>query len=838
MSPPTSPEMDYPDDSPESPPPSEQQQLPPQTPGPKISSNRLPTFPTTPHAHSSAAHAAFDDDKELSSNSLYQNHDEYIEHDLQNNRVFMHAEKFMELVFRTPANWKANPVCKGILAAITANDDFKAALESFREILNGPGTEHRLYPPIVALYAIVLTLLDAHDPLPDGDDRKTLKLAFSVNDPVELVDAVTKGLSPDIRSLFGSFTIHEKELSFSNVVHVVEVEDTDSALCRGANDFRVLHNGADPLQKSRGRETKQASAPNSGQPSPAASVDTKASRKRTRTDDDAEGSNSSQKINRSFSASRKAQSTEAPTPKTQVDPQTQCARYAMEHLSNAILRSHSILTLFDKDRFQFEYFDRSVIAVSSAVELLEEEGQRLFILMVYGLRRLSPEDLGLREVVQDSLKFCTNYKSASKHVKGKTIPSQNGPGKTGPRDWRKMFYNREITIQDDVYTLKEIVFRQPGLIGRTTCVIAATKNGSDNERFVVKISYPTTTRVPEMELIRRARMHAESDEKHAWVLNHLPNMTASMDIEIGKNTVQARMRDFLKSAEYANEKTYFYEDRCLRICVSEELHAITSLTSSRKIGQVFLDILQTHQWLYTVPKILHRDLSMSNIMVREDGPGNVYGVPNDLDLASQLSEVDAESESTLMRRTGTPPFMAFDLQDPHNLHVLHLYRHDLESLFYVLLMLVCRHEIDQKKGSVQQLRSDPPFEDWFDWSMSWSQLQATKVKFFHSTDIEVIKSQISPSFRVFEEWVVSLWKVLGGGFAKRHQAKTQLSSFSISERLNAAIKAGHIKPPPLVAKQRVDDETLDGEVTYWTFMQYMNELGNKDLKIRCDDLGL
>ncbi|KAF8875828.1 hypothetical protein CPB85DRAFT_539409 [Mucidula mucida] len=127
----------------------------------------------------------------------------------------MHAEKFMELVFRTPANWKADPVCKGILAAITANDDFKAALESFRKILNGPGTEHRLYPPIVALYAIVLKLLDAHDPLPDGDDRKTLKLAFSVNDPVELVDAVTKGLSPDIRSLFDSFTIHEKELSFS-----------------------------------------------------------------------------------------------------------------------------------------------------------------------------------------------------------------------------------------------------------------------------------------------------------------------------------------------------------------------------------------------------------------------------------------------------------------------------------------------------------------------------------------------------------------------------------------------------------------------------------------------
>ncbi|KAF8904849.1 hypothetical protein CPB85DRAFT_1316357 [Mucidula mucida] len=101
-----------------------------------------------------------------------------------------------------------------------------------------------------------------------------------------------------------------------------------------------------------------------------------------------------------------------------------------------------------------------------------------------------------------------------------------------------------------------------------------------------------------MDLIQGARQCAESDEKHAWVLNHLPNMIASKDVVIAEDSAQARMRDFVNSAEYVDGKTYHYEDRCLHICVSEELHAITRLTSARKIAQVFLDILQSEFHVY------------------------------------------------------------------------------------------------------------------------------------------------------------------------------------------------------------------------------------------------
>jgi serine/threonine protein kinase len=82
-----------------------------------------------------------------------------------------------------------------------------------------------------------------------------------------------------------------------------------------------------------------------------------------------------------------------------------------------------------------------------------------------------------------------------------------------------------------------------------------------------------------------------------------------------------------------------------------------------------------YRWLYEVPKILHRDISLNNLMLRK--AGNVYtGVLNDLDLAVN---VDVKSTSS-KHRTGTKPFMAIDLFRP--VPTVHRFRHDLESSLF------------------------------------------------------------------------------------------------------------------------------------------------------------
>src|SRR5712691_3711440 len=87
------------------------------------------------------------------------------------------------------------------------------------------------------------------------------------------------------------------------------------------------------------------------------------------------------------------------------------------------------------------------------------------------------------------------------------------------------------------------------------------------------------------------------------------------------------------------------------------------------------------RWLYEIPGILHRDLSMNNIMHRTIG-GKVHGVLTDYDLSSWMASLNSDYSKTSQQRTGTPPFMAYGLPDGKD--TLHLYRHDVESLFYTM----------------------------------------------------------------------------------------------------------------------------------------------------------
>ena len=87
-------------------------------------------------------------------------------------------------------------------------------------------------------------------------------------------------------------------------------------------------------------------------------------------------------------------------------------------------------------------------------------------------------------------------------------------------------------------------------------------------------------------------------------------------------------------------------------------------------------------------------------MLRKED-GNVYAVLNDLDLA-----VDANVQSQSSKhRTGTKPFMAIDLLSGES--PVHLYRHDLESIFYVLVWITSRFNNGKEIPS-------PPLQEWAD----------------------------------------------------------------------------------------------------------------------------
>ncbi|KIK59050.1 hypothetical protein GYMLUDRAFT_103127, partial [Collybiopsis luxurians FD-317 M1] len=98
-------------------------------------------------------------------------------------------------------------------------------------------------------------------------------------------------------------------------------------------------------------------------------------------------------------------------------------------------------------------------------------------------------------------------------------------------------------------------------------------------------------------------------------------------------------------------------------------------------------------WVHNIGRVLHRDISMNNVMFRRIG-GEVYGVLNDFDLATCIDDLDRTPTSK--HRTGTRPFMACEQHDI-NWNGPPRYRHDAESFFYLILILGCNYSGPGKK---------------------------------------------------------------------------------------------------------------------------------------------
>ena len=166
------------------------------------------------------------------------------------------------------------------------------------------------------------------------------------------------------------------------------------------------------------------------------------------------------------------------------------------------------------------------------------------------------------------------------------------------------------------------------------------------------------------------------------------------------------------------------------------------------------DLVPGYRWLYDVLKILHRDISLNNLMLHKEGD-NVYAVLNDLDLA-----VSADVKSTSSKhRTGTKPFMAIDLIRPGP--TVHMYRHDLESMFYVLVWITLRFHDGQEIA-------DPPLQEWAD--NDDLLLVAKKRSFFMS-----MPPRRTKQFESFGRCIISMQAMFHDGLWARSRYLSELS---------------------------------------------------------------
>ncbi|GAW04145.1 protein kinase [Lentinula edodes] len=249
----------------------------------------------------------------------------------------------------------------------------------------------------------------------------------------------------------------------------------------------------------------------------------------------------------------------------------------------------------------------------------------------------------------------------------------------------------------------------------------------------------------------------------------------------------------------------------MRVTFLEKLHPLSELTDPREYAQVFYDILQIHQWLYECVGILHRDLSSGNIMYRRID-GKVYGVLNDFDLSSRVR--DMNYGPTSKQRTGTRPFMSVDLLD-YRWAGGHLYRHDLESLFYIMLCLACRYEAPGVPAPEPR-----PYSQWF--SGTDREIFNDKNTFFTSPFVLSEDLPIQPYFANFEPWLKHIYYLISEGY----HARPRLPIVPMDDANN--LDSTEDIPP----QTSFNWQTLAGQVTYSRLSRLMSSFSGVPLETR------
>jgi hypothetical protein len=425
--------------------------------------------------------------------------------------------------------------------------------------------------------------------------------------------------------------------------------------------------------------------------------------------------------------------------------QLQNAGYALELLSSGILRSHAIGMAVDTDHVQLLFYDHSGILIAEPFSIKDDES--LFLSVMYHLRALTPLQRGYAPRPQLKLQHEPRL-PAELIDKGAKLQL----GKQG------------VKLGENLYTAHSIV-------GRGTLVIKARLEWTVPYNYIVKISFPVKNRTSESRLLWKVARVSKTNRKWKWVENLLPKMRYWEDSLLNEEAgfPQERIKGFLDE-RLGNDS--FYDERILRLICQERLYPITMLREDFQYAKVFCDVLQGkswihlfidipisildltgHRWLYDRAQILHRDISIKNIMVRCMGD-KFYGVLNDLDMAVEYPKQQGISSKD---RTGTLPFMARD-QLQTDVSIRHRYRHDLESFFYVILCICCRYNI---KGEVCRRT----YDNWYR-SSSKRVLDSKHSLFAHNSHQSFIPP-VTEDFRRFSPVLSGLHELfLRGDFAR------------------------------------------------------------------------
>ncbi|KAL4256400.1 Protein kinase domain-containing protein [Pleurotus pulmonarius] len=338
--------------------------------------------------------------------------------------------------------------------------------------------------------------------------------------------------------------------------------------------------------------------------------------------------------------------------------------------------------------------------------------------------------------------------------------------------------------------------------------------------MVAKLSWPMEER-PFLE----AQIINTLANKIPWIKRHLPKIHCALTI---KDESMGLPRHLFHNMITAHK----LEQRYFTLLFTDCYEHLWNIKTLDDFQVVYIGIVECHYNASRYGKMLHRDISENNLLWTRKAK-EVVGVLNDWDLSTRVNVVGSSTN----HRTGTGPFMALDLlgKEPP----IHLYRHDLESLFYVLIWAAVHYNIGAKVPYSHTV--DPALEKW---NGDFEEARLAKLAFF--SDAESVLEHLQPVFEPLREtWIEPLVDLFrkarananllarakkGGQTSKRPARKPRkLQKYSDDEsdeeRIDADSEEDPVSSPPPTAQSlavNVDFATLGGYLTFENFMKALD----------------
>ncbi|KAF9048257.1 hypothetical protein BDZ89DRAFT_1253469 [Hymenopellis radicata] len=765
-------------------------------PRPPITPPPLPTPPTAAHQstpRNNGASSQLDHDEHHKRSDV----DQYVDEDLRSHRVYLPTDIFLNVLLGVPEDLDSNEEFQKIIKSILVDPAYVTARAKYSSLcrLEHIPHENLLYDDYIGMCNAASSVIAKADSSPSDLALWAQNCGREGNLPPDLLAWAHGQLWHDLKRFIALLD------NGSTAPYVVLGKDgTDPrdwkkllhALCKYEKRTGKPPVYSNELTAKTKRYIQSCTDDLSGRPT-----------KRSRTQDNIPGSD----------GNAVALPTPDLHPKDDADERhavsRQCARYALETLSSGGFRSHSFGMLVGRNELQVLYYDRSVIAVCQPFKMFNTQLQsgarrdldeHRFIAMLICQQRASLVQRGIMASLMPDpfLEVYSTYRPSFLFAK---------------RQIRLLVNNKPVLV-----TLGRILMRQPGIIGRNTCVLEASSPEWEGLELIVKISWLPSSRVAENVFIDRiVEAAADAGDDAAWVLDHIPTVLHSQDFSLSEDSPGTRLRD------------YFEHDGC-RVSVHERLYPVDDLKTCSEVAQVLFDVLQVHRWIYDHPRIIHRDMSMGNIMWHRRR-NRVCGVLNDFDLSSFRDSSGASSK----QRTGTRPFMAHELHevDADGQPPRHIYRHELESLFYITTIICCGHELQYGASppnhSLHPLSSSP-YQSWF--SMTDGSLHAIKHKMMSNRKLAPKPHR---SFSQFRDWLLDMYAQFFQGIGLR--TFTEATAFA-SERRHATATIEEESDDDFSMEDESDEEwpeepevgsfdeaTLGGFVTYAAFFKIMSTFG-------------